>query len=342
MQVSVGEARERALRVLRRAGASDQAAECQVDLLLEADLRGHASHGLARLPVLVRRIRSGLADPVTTGRHEWRLPAVLSVDGMRGLGPVVALAAVERLSARARDTGVAVAGISNSNHLGMLGWYVERIAASGQIGITLSTSEALVHPFGGRSALLGTNPLAIGIPATPVPFIADLATGAVSMGKIHDHRQRGETIPDGWALDMDGAPTRDPGAAANGSIAPFGGAKGYALGLAVELLVTSLTEAALGTEVRGTLDATCPCNKGDVFVVIDCRSAQPSAARIRTYLDEIRNCPPVDPGAPVTVPGDRSRATRRRRLSGGIPLSDAVWAQLCADADEPVEEGQDT
>lgn len=331
MHVPAAQARQRAFTALRRAGAPEPAARTQVELLLEADLRGHASHGLARLPRLLHRIRRGLADPHTTGHHEWRGTAALVVDGQRGLGPVVGQAALNALLDRVPGTGVAVAAIANSNHLGMLAWYVETVAAAGRIAIAMSTSEALVHPHGGRTALVGTNPLAIAVPAEPEPLVVDLATSIVSMGKIHDHRQRGEPIPLGWALDADGTPTTDPAAAADGSIAPFGDAKGYALGLAIEVLVASLTDAALGTDVRGTLDATEVCNKGDVFIVLDPGRSPDIAARIGAYLDIVRSCPPADPAAPVTVPGDRTRAARQRRLHEGISLPEEVWAELSTD-----------
>ncbi len=118
----------------------------QTDVLVEAELRGHPSHGLQRLPRILQRIGNGLIDPSTQGKSHWRTPSFLKIDGLRGLGPVVALQACTMLSERASSTGVAVAGIRNSNHLGMLAYYVEHLAKDGIIGIALSSSEALVHP----------------------------------------------------------------------------------------------------------------------------------------------------------------------------------------------------
>lgn len=328
MQVSIPAARAVASEALRRIGTPSNHAETQVDLLVEADLRGHPSHGLARLPLLLERIRNGLADPSTTGRHDWRTSSLLDVDGQRGLGPVVGRAALEQLSARVRETGIAMAAVHNSNHLGMLAWYVERVAAAGQIALAVSTSEALVHPYGGTTAMVGTNPLAIGVPADPDPLVLDMATGLVSMGRIHDHRRRGAPLPSGWALDADGNATTDADAASRGSIAPFGGAKGYALGLATEVLVGYLTGAELGTDVHGTLDSESLCNKGDLFIVIDAEPSDRSRTRVSDYLGDIRNCPPADPAAPVSVPGDRSRRDRATRLVGGIAVDDEVWAEL--------------
>lgn len=329
MQVRVTEARRVAQARLLDVGASDTAARLQVELLVEADLRGHPSHGLARLPRLLHRIERGLADPRTHGQPHWRTSAALTMDGARGLGPVIGTTALGLLRERAHTTGIAIAEVANTNHLGMLAWYVEPVAAAGQIAIAMSTSEALVHPYGGSAAMIGTNPVAIAVPAEPEPLVVDLATGIVSMGKIHDYRARGEPIPSGWALGPNGEPTTDPVVAAAGSIAPFGGAKGYALGLAIEVLIGSLTDSALGPDVHGTLDESEPCNKGDVFIVIDPPSAGRTSARINAYLEDIRRCAPSTPGTPVTVPGDRARGRRDERLDAGtIAITEETWKQL--------------
>jgi L-2-hydroxycarboxylate dehydrogenase (NAD+) len=332
--VPVSEAREVASRILIGCGAPEDHAAVQVDLLIEAELRGRASHGLLRLRRIVERIRSGLADPAAIGKHEWRGSAFLDVDGARGLGPVIALRAIAELRARARETGVAVAAVRNNNHLGMLAWYVERVASGGQVAIALTTSEALVHPWGGRKAMIGTNPIAIGVPAKPHPFVLDMATGIVSMGQIHDYAHRHEAIPEHWALDGDGKPTTDPDAAKQGAIAPFGREKGYALGLAFEILVATLTGAAMGTDVRGTLDSSSVCNKGDVFVVLEPKTGM--AEPVTAYLDAIRACSPIDQAGAETgsetgavmAPGDRARACRERRLAEGIPIASEVWRGL--------------
>lgn len=330
----VEEARNVAMRALARAGVSQSNATTQTDLWLDAELRGIASHGLLRLERIVQRIERGLADPKTSGEREWLGSSFLAVDGKAGLGPVVALAALDQIMQRAQETGIAIAAIGNSQHIGMLGWYAERVAKAGQVGIVLSTSEALVHPWGGRRALLGTNPIAIGVPTgEPEPFVMDTATSIVSMGEIHDRAHRGVPLEDGWALDVNGAATMDAEAAKSGAIAPFGQAKGYALGLAFELMISALTGAALGRDVHGTLDADHPCNKGDIFIVID----RARTDRLAGYLDIIRNAEPAQGFASVLVPGERGRALRAKRMREGVPIADPVWAtlQALADAKEP-------
>lgn len=314
------------LAALRNAGVPAQHAETQLSLLLEAELRGVASHGLLRLPRVVERIRNGVCDPLTVGEGQWKGSSFYQVDGRQGLGPAVALDAIAIISERARTTGVAVAAIRGCDHLGMLAWYAERVAREGQILVALTISEALVHPWGGSQAMLGTNPIAIGVPAVPDPFVLDMATSLVSMGKIHDHANRSEPIPEGWAVDAEGLPTTSAEAAKHGAIAPFGGAKGYGLGLGFELLVASLTGSALGPGVKGTLDSEHPCNKGDVFIVLE--PAEYAAQVIGEFMSTLRASPAADPTRPVRVPGDRASSNREKSLQSEISLAPDVWAQI--------------
>lgn len=324
------------LAALRNAGVPEAHAKTQLSLLLEAELRGVASHGLLRLPRVIERIRNGACDPLTTGQGQWKGESLYQVEGARGLGPVVALDAIEKVSEKARRTGVAVAAIRGCDHLGMLAWYAEQVARKGQVLIGLTISEALVHPWGGSRAMLGTNPIAIGVPGQPDPFVLDMATSLVSMGKIHDYANRSEAIPEGWAMDADGVPTTNAEAAKHGAIAPFGGAKGYGLGLGFELLVASLTGSAIGRDVKGTLDSEHPCNKGDVFIILE--PAEHSARLIGQFMDELRASPAADPARPVRVPGDRAGQQRQQRLQSDIPLEAGVWAkieQLAAQGQQP-------
>ncbi|WP_269499890.1 Ldh family oxidoreductase [Castellaniella sp. S9] len=323
---TVDEITRKSLAALRAAGVPEPAARTQLSLLLEAELRGVPSHGLLRLPRVIQRIRNGVCKPNATGRGLWRREAFYEVDGENGLGPVVALSALEHVCVRAADTGVAVAAIRNCDHLGMLAWYAEQVARKGQILVALTISEALVHPWGGRRAMLGTNPITIGIPAQPDPFVFDMATSLVSMGKIHDHANRGVAIPEGWALNSEGYPTTDAAAAKQGAIAPFGGAKGYGLALGFELLVAALSGSAIGREVAGTLDSEQPCNKGDVFIVLEPTTG--AAGMVSTFMQELRASPAADPRQPVRIPGDRARQARRDHLEVGIDLAPEVWEQI--------------
>jgi LDH2 family malate/lactate/ureidoglycolate dehydrogenase len=315
-------------RILVRQGVPVDHARTQAKLFIGAEMRGTASHGLLRLRRVVERLKAGRAAPGETGHQEWTAKSFLSVDGRRGLGPVVALAALDAVIPRARETGIAIAAIRNAEHLGAIAFYADYVARQGLTVIALTISEALVHPFGGRKAMIGTNPVAIGVPATPEPLVLDMATSLVSMGKVHDHANRGAPIPEGWALDADGNPTTDASAAKHGAIAPFGGAKGYAMGLAFEVLVASLAESAIGTGVRGTLDSEHPSNKGDLFIVIAPPHAEAAKALVTEYLDAVRASPPADSKKPVLIPGDRAHAARAKSRAEGVTLDDGLWEDL--------------
>lgn len=328
--VRIDPAEERALilEVLRRLGAGTEEADDQARVLVEGDLRGHPSHGVQRLPVIAERIRRGLIRPGGSYEARWSGEAMLRVDGRFGLGPYVARRAGEEIATRARRTGVASAAIHNASHLGMLALYVEPLALRGLVALGFTTSEALVHPWGGRLALVGTNPIAVAIPTDDEPFVMDMATGAISRGEVIARGLRGQSLPPGSAVDANGNPTADPAAAE--AISPFGGAKGFALGLAIELLVAALTESALGEQVRGTLDVSDPVSKGDLLVAFDPIGAgiAPFQKRLGEYLRELRSSPPAPGAAGVMIPGDRSRAERRRRLNEGIPLPAPLWREL--------------
>lgn len=312
---------------LIRHGATEPDAAVQADMLVEADLRGHPSHGIRRLRVLVGRLDAGLAVSGVDPDYRWRTEAALEVDGRRNFGPVVLHGAVDRLLERAATTGIAMASVRNTGHAGMLAPYVERIAAAGSAGIALTVSEALVHPWNGTTAMVGTNPIGVGIPTAAEPFILDMSTAEVSVGRVLDHAARGEPIPPGWALDEHGEPTTDAAAAARGALSPFGGAKGYALGLAVEALVGVLAGSAFGREVFGTLDVEHPPTKGDLLVVfsLDALGARDRLAGLGAYFDELRGS--ARAGSDVAVPGDRARAARAARLRDGIPLDAELWAE---------------
>lgn len=328
MLVSVEEVRKLAEGILLANGVPAGHARTQAGLFLEAEMRAIPSHGLLRLRRVIERIHAGLSVAGATGKQSWTARSFLSVDGERGLGPVVAMAALDSIMPRAREDGIAIAAIRNTNHLGALAYYAEHVASQGLTCIALTISEALVHPWGGRKAMIGTNPIAIGVPADPTPMVLDMATGLVSMGKIHDHANRGAPIPLGWALDENGDPTTDAAAAKKGAIAPFGGPKGYALGIAFEVLVASLAASAIGTDVKGTLDSVNVSNKGDIFIVIAPPHADAARALVTDYLEDIRRAAPSDPEHPVLAPGDRAHAVRAQSEKRGIYLDDGLWNDL--------------
>ena len=310
---------------LVRAGATEPDAVIQAAHLVEGELRGHASHGIRRLTALRDRLRAGLITsgiPPTLG---WTGASALAVDGNNGFGPVVAHTTIGELLPRAASNGIAIATIRRNHHLGMLSPYVERIAEAGLIGIVLTTAGGGVHPWGGALPLVGTNPIAIGVPSGDSPLVLDMSTAAVTKGLVLDYAARGQALPPGVAVDPDGRPTTDAAAAAEGAISPFGGAKGYALGIAFGAIVGLLTRTSYGADVAGLLDSTHPVTKGDVFIAISPAAFGASAndAALAGYFDLVRASAPE--GSTVSIPGDRTRATRARRRVEGIPVDATMW-----------------
>ncbi len=337
MRVPLVTARALASEVLVGAGVPVRHAEQQAAVLVDAEARQVPSHGLLRLPRLIRRIGGGVADPRSCGSHTWLSPSYLQVDGEQGLGPPVALHALDAVTTAAEQHGVATAAITRNNHLGMLGYYARIVASRGLACLAMTTSEPLVHPWGGSSAMIGTNPLAVAVPADPQPLVLDMATSMISMGRVHDHARRGRPLEPGWALDAAGQPTTDAAAAMDGSLAPFGGAKGYALGLALGAIVSFVTGSVPDVEVRGTLDDVNPSGKGDLFIVL--KGAQRPVAE---FLDQIRATTPTDPDRPVTVPGDGGESRARAAEDSGIDLDDGLWSELLALRPAPGTNGRGT
>jgi len=328
--VVVSSEEERALlvAVLSKLGANRQECAIQADVLTEADLRGHHSHGLQRLPVLATRIKKRLIRVNIEPECTWTADSVLSVDGKDGLGPFVAESALDRAKTVLGQRGIVAVAIRNSSHLGMIGYYCEKRAREGFICIAMTESEALVHPHGGAEALVGTNPIAIGIPSDSSPFVFDMATSTSAIGKIYASRHRGETIPQGWAVDAEGNPTTDPDAALKGALTPAAGAKGYGLGVSIGILAGLLPGAEIGRLVFGTLDTEHRCTKGDFFLMLNpgAFAGGPAlASRVTAYLQELRDSRPQNGFERVAVPGDRARQVREERMRSGIPLPKEVW-----------------
>ena len=294
----------------------------------KADLRGQASHGIRRLPVLAERLERGVTISGAAPALTWRAPGALDVDGRRLFGPVVINRVIDEIIPRAHEVGIVVAAIRSAGHIGMLAPYVERMAGEDCIGIVLTVSEALVHAWGGSQPVVGTNPIGIAIPTGAEPVVVDMSTASASAGKILDFAARGEAIPPDWAVDNRGRPTTDAAAAAQGSISPFGGAKGYALGLAFGSLVGLLSQSHYGRDVAGTLDVDRIPTKGDVLIAISARAfgVLGGFSDLAEYLDVVRR--EGTDGRDVLIPGDRARAVRAERLQAGVPIDQALWDRV--------------
>lgn len=302
--------------------------------LVEAEARGRTGHGLIRLPSYVRRIRAGGLDPraAVTRLHETPVSAL--VDGGNGLGQVVMTEATEIAIAKAGEYGLAWVGTVHSNHAGAAGLYVEMAAARGLIGVYLAVANANgMPPWGGVAPLLGTNPIAIGVPTERHPFVLDIASTAASHGTIAVAAREGGPLPEGWLVDAAGRPITDPARVAEGLLVPIGGHKGSGLTIAIGLLAGVLNGAAFGADVIDhRADLGTPTNTGQALLVLRpdlFRPREAVIAELTRHLDALRASGTAD-GRPVRLPGDEAarRLAESERL--GVELADQVAADLDA------------
>jgi L-2-hydroxycarboxylate dehydrogenase (NAD+) len=323
--------RQRAVAVasdaFRTHGIAAADAEQTAEVLVSADARGKHSHGLLRLPRFVRGIEHGNVDPDGSIDVVDERGGVATVDGGSRLGPVVASVAADEASRRADEHGVGAVGVHDGNHLGMLGYYTDQLQRDGYVGIGLTNTEPAMPPYGGTEPVLGTNPIAVGLPTDP-PFNLDMSTSAVARGDVLHRRETGEPLPEGVALDADGAPTTDPAAALEGTILPFGGPKGSGLAVAVEVLAGGLVGAAMGSDVTGTYHTENPCTKGDLFVALD-----PAAfgvpdfdERASAFLRELTDGPTAAHVDEIRLPGQRS--IERDRTATTVTVDDELWEEV--------------
>ena len=237
---------------LARAGANPRMAALTAEALIAGEAIGQPGHGLSRVPQYAAFLRNGRADGSAEPRLLAQRPGTALIDAGHGLAyPALAMAEAEGAT-RARANGVAFIGITNSHHAGAMGLPVARLARQGLVAMAFTNSPFAMPVPGGRRPLLGTNPVAAAFPRRDAaPLVIDLALSQVARAKIAGAAQRGEAIPEGWALDAEGRPTTDPKAAMGGAMLALGGPKGAALALAVELLCVALTGAAFGFEADG-------------------------------------------------------------------------------------------
>ncbi len=330
-----------AARVLAAAGAAAADAAVVADHLVEANLAGHDSHGVGMLPQYVRAIRGGVVDPRAHARIEDRGGAVLSVDGGRGLGQVVAREAIAAGIERARSTGVSLVALRNASHIGRVGAYGEQAAAAGFASVhfvNVVGHPGLVAPFRGSDARLSTNPVCIALPAAKGEpgVLLDFATSIVALGKVRVAMNREEQMPDGVLIDAQGRPTTDPRTMwrePRGALLPLGLHKGYGLAFACELLAGALGGG--GTISTVPFEPDRITNNMLSFVVDP--KCLPGAGRleeeIAAAIEHVKASPPCDPSLPVLVAGEPERAWRAERMAEGIPVERATWDEIRAAAE---------
>lgn len=332
-------------RVLQQAGVSYEDAAIAADVLLAADMRGIPSHGIIRLfPYYSKRLRDGLVNPRPKLAVIGETAATLSLDGDNGLGHPTSYRAMQRCIDRAGQTGAAVVTVRNSNHYGIAGYYAMQALPHDMIGLSFTNAASLVAPTYGRTAILGTNPIAVAAPAgAQRPYVLDMATSIVPIGKITVYEKAGLEIPYGWGIDSQGQVTTDPREVFyGGALLPLGGTdemrgyKGYGLGLMVEILAGLLAGADFGTSVDHESSSRVS-RIGHCFAAIRVDAFRPLEDfkhDMDALILQLKEAPKAAGHERIYIPGEKEYEKTERSLREGVPILAEVVNSLKRDGEE--------
>ena len=328
MKKKAGELLRLARNAFEKSGASPLMAKAAAKHLVRAEEHGLPTHGMSRVPIYCSFLKNGRADGAARPKMLSDRAAVCLIDNCDGLPYESAEWAIGEAIQRARRNGIGFAGITNSGHVGVLGIHLLPVAKAGMVGVAFSNSPAAIPPWGGKRALFGTDPVAFAFPRKKDdPLVIDLALTTVSRGKIMVAMQKGEKIPEGWALDRDGRPTTDAKEALDhGSMFAIGGAKGAMLALAFELICAALTGAAIGTEADSFFSEKGNKPKiGHAFLAID-PGALAGHSRYFERVETVITTMLADEG--VRLPGSRRFASEKKLRAEGIEIADDLLAKI--------------
>lgn len=306
---------------LTRSRTSQANAGSVARALLAAELAGQNGHGLRRVAAYSAQARAGKVDGFATPVSEQFRPGALSIDAGNGFAYPAMDLALEWLPDAARSQGIAIAGIRRSHHCGVAGVIVEALAEQGVAALMVANAPAAMAPWGGRRALFGTDPIAFAAPLDGQdPVVVDISLSKVARGKIMAAAQKGDAIPEGWALDPDGQPTTDAKAAMAGTMIPLGDAKGTALALMVELLCAGLTGANYAWQATSFFDDKGdPPGTGQAIIAIDPDAFGPGGSERMAMMADM-----VAGTEGARLPGRRRQQIRADYLANGIPVDIAL------------------
>ncbi|MGC9333532.1 MAG: Ldh family oxidoreductase [Anaerolineae bacterium] len=336
------------VRVFEKMGVDSEDARITADVLVQANLRGIDSHGVARLARYVNGLRDGVmvARPEVKTTHE--TPTTVTIDAGAGLGQPVSYRAMRQAMEKAKAYGCGFATVRNSNHYGIAGYYAMMALKDDMVGMSSTNAAVLVVPTFGRNAVYGTNPIALAVPAHEErPFVMDMATSTVPRGKLEVYERQEKPMPLGWATDDRGIPTPDASRVlanfakrAGGGLLPLGGAgeemsgyKGYGMGLMVEILSAVLPGAAFLSSVypKDVQGKPLPANLGHFFGAwrVDAfRPADEFKADMDHFIRELKGGELAEGATRIYVHGEKEFEEAGRRTATGIPLGPKVEASL--------------
>ena len=324
--LSEAEAHALVCAALTASNTSIENATSVANALIGAELVGQGGHGLRRVAAYSAQARAGKVDGHAVPKAVRARPGAVHVDAGHGFAYPALDLAINQLAAIAPEQGIAFAGVSRSHHAGVAGLTVEALAHAGLVALFFANAPGAMAPWGGKQPLYGTDPIAFACPVeNGSPIVVDVSLSKVARGKIMAAAQKGEPIPEGWALDRDGNPTTDARAGLTGTMVPLGDAKGTALALMVELLAAGLTGARYGYEQTSFFDAEgAPPGTGQMIIAID-----PTAfGGVRAVARFAQMAEAIEQTGGARVPGRRRHEVRARLRRDGIPVDQALLDEI--------------
>lgn len=329
--IQAEKAKQLVIKKLTGAGLNEGEAGKIAEVLVHADLRNVNSHGVLRTEHYVNRLQAGGINADAQVSFQKTGPVTGVVDGDDGFGHVIGEVAMDHAIKMASENGVGMVTVLNSSHCGALSYFVQKATEAKLIGIAMSHTDKIVVPFGGKTSFLGTNPIAYGVPTkTKKPFILDMATSNVALGKILQAREEGKEIPEGWGVDENGASVTDPNKVV--SLSTFGGPKGYGLSVIVDVFSGLLAGAAFGPHIGKMYDDLDKKRKlGHYFCVINpsfFTDSELFLEQMDLMIEELQQVPPAPGFDRVYVPGEIEQLHEERNLVQGITIASSVYEFL--------------
>jgi LDH2 family malate/lactate/ureidoglycolate dehydrogenase len=319
-----------AWRVLRAQGVSDPQAHAIADTITAAERDDCQSHGLFRLPGYVSSVRSGKVAPDVVPQVRELAPAIVQVDGQRGFAPLALQVGCAPLAEKARRHGIAALAVTRIYHFAALWPEVEALAMQGLVAFAFTAAMSYVAPAGGNKPLYGTNPMAFAWPRPGhPPLVFDQASSASARGEIQLHLRDGRPIPPGWAIDAEGHPTTEPAAALAGAQLPFGGYKGAALALMVELLAGALIGEVFSFEASAldNNDGGPPIG-GELIIALDPARCMGDGGGQHQLEHAEQLFARILAQEGTRLPSDRRYAARQRTPIQGITIPQRLFEEL--------------
>lgn len=328
IHVAASEARRLVEGILKGNGVQAENASIVARCLVAADLRGVDTHGMNRIPSYMERIRQGVLNAGATLEVTQITPVVTQVDGNNGFGFVAAHAGMAAAVEAAKVYGIGMASVKHSNHFGMSAWLVQQALDADMMSLVFTNSSPALPAWGGKSKLMGVSPIACGAPGkgSTSNFILDMAPSVAARGKIYKAKRRGEKIPLDWALDAEGRPTDDPGAALGGVMLPMGGPKGSALSIMMDVFSGVLSGSAFAGHVTNPYDPSKPADVGHFLVAIKpdlFMSLDEFRDRMQYLYDRVVGSEKAAGVDRIYFPGELEQLAQQEREKTGIPLVQA-------------------